>query len=334
VAIAVVKEDVEPQFEYEVAFSFCSQDEGPATALDDLLKDRFKTFVYSRKQEVLAGTDGEKTFNEVFTNKARVAVILYRPEWGETPFTRIERDAIRKRAYHEGYDFTLWIAIEEGAKMPPYVEPTRLYFGLTKYGIESAAAVIEQCIQRQGGNTRPESLEEKAERLKRQKVAQEERIRFLQGGDSVIVASTAACELMEAVAARAAELTDWQFGVEKSIQKGVIESWVEVITDNRVLCVTWKQRYANTLDETELGISIWKGQPPHLNKPRYYFRGEQPPCERVEKFDFDRTLDGRNVWKKQHGKEQMSQAAIVDYAITMLLNSTHKAAMDTKPRHM
>ena len=72
-------------FEYDVAFSFLAQDEGVATELNDALSERVKTFLYSKQQEQLAGTDGEKTFNAVFAEKSRFVVILYRDTWGTTP---------------------------------------------------------------------------------------------------------------------------------------------------------------------------------------------------------------------------------------------------------
>src|ERR1039458_4546278 len=92
-------------YEYDVAFSFLAQDELLATNLNDLLQDRLNTFLYSKRQGELAGTDGEQTFNSVFGEKARVVVVLYRAGWGETPWTRIEETAIRNRAFEHGYDF-------------------------------------------------------------------------------------------------------------------------------------------------------------------------------------------------------------------------------------
>ena len=73
-----------------------------------------KAFIYSEQQKVLAGRDGEQLFNAVFGEKARVVVILFRKEWGQTPFTRIEETAIKNRAFDYGYDFT-------GAHPPPTV---------------------------------------------------------------------------------------------------------------------------------------------------------------------------------------------------------------------
>ncbi len=54
------------EFKYDVAFSFLQQDEPTATQINDLLQDRVSTFLYSRRQGEVAGTDGEKTFNQVF----------------------------------------------------------------------------------------------------------------------------------------------------------------------------------------------------------------------------------------------------------------------------
>jgi hypothetical protein len=59
------------------------------------MQDRYKTFLYSRAQGELVGTDGEKTFNAVFGEQARIVAVLLRPEWGQTPWTRIEETAIR-----------------------------------------------------------------------------------------------------------------------------------------------------------------------------------------------------------------------------------------------
>jgi hypothetical protein len=74
-------------FKYDVAFSFVAQDEGLATQLADQFEGRLRVFLYSRKQEQLAGTDGEKSFNDVFAAQSRLVVVLYRDEWGQSPWT-------------------------------------------------------------------------------------------------------------------------------------------------------------------------------------------------------------------------------------------------------
>jgi hypothetical protein len=64
------------EFKYDVAFSFLAQNEDLATKINELLQDRLRTFIYSRRQGELAGTDGEQTFNRVFGSEARMAFTL------------------------------------------------------------------------------------------------------------------------------------------------------------------------------------------------------------------------------------------------------------------
>lgn len=78
---------VETAFKFDVAFSFVAKDEDLATGINDLLQDRLSTFLYSKQQEGLVGTDGEQTFSDVFGKQARVVVVLYRKEWGQTRWT-------------------------------------------------------------------------------------------------------------------------------------------------------------------------------------------------------------------------------------------------------
>src|ERR1700732_787174 len=133
-------------FEYDVAFSFLAQDESVATELNDALSERVKTFFYSKQQEQLAGTDGEKTFNAVFGEKSRVVVILYRDTWGTNPWTRIEETAIRNRAHDEGYDFSLLVLLDNKSATPTWFPKTRIWIGFERYGVAGAAAVIEARI--------------------------------------------------------------------------------------------------------------------------------------------------------------------------------------------
>src|SRR5437870_578606 len=99
------------QYEYDVAFSFLKDDEPTAAYLADLLAERYKSFVYSKKQEEVVGTDGQETFNAVFGERARAVVVLYRDGWGATPWTRIEQTAIQNRAMREGWDFLLFVKL-------------------------------------------------------------------------------------------------------------------------------------------------------------------------------------------------------------------------------
>ena len=60
-------------------------------------------FVYSKRQEDLAGRDGVEAFREVFRHRNSLSVVLHREGWGETPWTRVEETAIRDRCLADGW---------------------------------------------------------------------------------------------------------------------------------------------------------------------------------------------------------------------------------------
>ena len=157
----------ERKYEYDVAFSFLAQDEPIAVQLNDLLQSRLRTFVYSGRQDEVAGTDGEKTFNAVFGEQSRLVVVLYRNGWGQTPWSRIEETAIRNRAYEEGYDFVKVIPLDEKATVPRWLPKTQLWLGLNRWGMAGAASVIDARVQELGGQSREETVQGRAARLAR-----------------------------------------------------------------------------------------------------------------------------------------------------------------------
>jgi len=128
------------EFKYDVAFSFLAQDESLATQLNDALNGRVSTFIYSRRQEELAGTDGMETFARVFGDESRAVVVLYRNGWGERGWTMIERKAIQDRTLARGWDFLLVIPLDQPAQAPLWLPKSRLWFELARWGIPAACA--------------------------------------------------------------------------------------------------------------------------------------------------------------------------------------------------
>src|SRR3990172_9377256 len=155
----------EKEYKYDVAFSFLEEDEALAKELNDLLQDRVRTFLYSKKQDEIAGTDGEKIFNEVFGVQSRLVVVLYRKGWGQTPWTRIEETAIRNRAYEDGYDFVKFVPLDDPPTVPKWLPRTQLWVGFKRWGVVGTASVIEARIEELGGEPHEETVQERAARL-------------------------------------------------------------------------------------------------------------------------------------------------------------------------
>ena len=149
----------------DVAFSFVQQDEGLAVQVAELLAGRLHTFVYSKRQNELVARDGEERLNQVFGQDARIVVVLYRGDWAKTAWTRVEETAIRNRAHDEGFDFTVFIPLEQPAALPPWVPKARIWFNLDRWGKEAAAAIIERRVEEAGGAVRAETAVDRATRL-------------------------------------------------------------------------------------------------------------------------------------------------------------------------
>lgn len=85
-------------FKYDVAISFLWQDLAKATALKQLLEPSLSVYVASEEKEATLGTDALESFRRVFRYESRMAVILHRKAWGETPMTAAEEIGIKDRA--------------------------------------------------------------------------------------------------------------------------------------------------------------------------------------------------------------------------------------------
>ena len=243
---------MEDDYKYEVAFSFLQQDESLAQSLNDLLQDRTSTFIYSERQKEIAGKDGELLLKKVFGCEARIVVILYRKEWGTTPWTRIEQDAIRDRAYDHGYDFCLLIPLDEPPTKPEWYPKNRIWIGLRRWGNDAAAAVIEARVQEAGGITREESLADRKARIERQVLTAAKIRDFLQSGAAVGPANAEAQKLFQEIEQVASSLStkDFPMGI-KSEQDGL-----RVTSYGIMLQVYWHQTYANVIMDSCLYVRL------------------------------------------------------------------------------
>jgi len=247
--------EIDKTYEFEVAFSFLQQDEGIAYALNDLIQDKFKTFLYSERQKELAGTDGEKSFNEVFGEKSRIVIILYRENWGHTPWTRIEETAIRNRGHNEGYDFTTFVQLDPKSKMPQWLPKTRIYYNYDRWGTKGLAPVIEARIQEAGGQSKPDTIEDQAARLKRQVLNQKERQQFLISLDGYSKAQLEFDKLFNLLQAKMKQLEDPEiqlhFGYETQIGQKFI-----VHCEGYSLYFSWSYKYNNSLTDSALYVDL------------------------------------------------------------------------------
>jgi hypothetical protein len=289
-------------FEFDVAFSFGWKDEAFANRLHDLLQGRLTSFLYSKQQEMLAGTDGEQRFNEVFGSKAKLVVVLFREAWGKTPFTRFEETAIRNRAFSEGYDFTIFIPMDESekSKVPAWLPKNRLYVGLERWGIDGAAAAIEARFSELGGVVREETIDDLAAKAARVLDFKQRRDTYL-GSDAGVSAQGQAYELLKVGLLEAAEKLKVALPginlVEKQI--GNPGGAVLFLSNPVALSVNWQLRFRNTLTDAHLEATLWEGHPPWPGIMSF----EQPRKLATLRFDPDLLSDGQAGWKATQGQQ-------------------------------
>jgi hypothetical protein len=294
---------------YEVAFSFCKEDESLSSQMNDLIQDRYSTFIYYEKQKELAGKDGEIEFKKVFRNESRVVVILYRSNWGNTPWTRMEETAIRERAYDEGYNFTLFIPTENNIKMPEWLPRQRLWYGLERYGVDGAASVIELKIQENFGQIREENAEEKAKRLQRKIAYEKKKRRLLNSIDGVQAAYNEIKTLFAIIEDIADKSTDKEVGLLFIVHKGDKYCDFFTISGNYCIQTKWESYSWNTLSGSYLLVELTT---PIRNR-------RNPIIYSKYKFLFDLNEANNYGWLSSD-KKFFSSESLANYLFKILLN--------------
>lgn len=305
---------MENEFEYDVAFSFTAQDEALATQLNDLVSDRLKTFIYSERQKELAGTDGQTTFSDVYGRKARIVVILYRQEWGQTRWTGVEMNAIRTRAFENGFDFTIFIPVEPRPTTPAWLPPTRLYVGLERWGVEGAAAVIEQRVIDAGGASRPESVAERAARLKRATDLKNAQYQFERSDHGTNKANAAYDELSDALRAGTEAIRPLGVNLEyKTSQHFRVLSSYPV----NLIC-TWYPHYTNSIEDIFLQATYYLGFP---NLPGFY--GSFKEAVQLKRLTFKYALvrmDHSAYVSTDSPAREFTPAQLADHLLSLLMD--------------
>lgn len=303
-------------FQYDIAFSFVAQDEDIATRLADEFEGRLRVFLYSRKQEKIAGTDGESAFNAVFASQSRLVVVLYREGWGQSRWTRIEETAIRNRAFDEGYDFVLFIPLDDKPVVPRWLPRHRLWIGLQRWGLKCAASVIDARFQEVGGEPREAGLEDHAARAERKVAFERERRKFLKSDTGLQLANQAYEVLRQEILAAIPSLVAKAPSLGISVKDKGFQ--IAVLASKPALLVAWRPRFMNTLEDSELEVSMWEGHPPFPDIRHW----EQPTSIEELIFHADLATSGNAAWStgSPSGPIILESKAAAEYILKWWIN--------------
>jgi hypothetical protein len=238
-----------------------------------------------------SGRTGRITFSAVFKEQARSVAVLLRPEWGRTPWTRIEQNAIKDRAYDQGYHFATFIVTMPGTPIPSWLNKTHIWYDLQRFGLDGAAAVLARRIEERGGVAVEETLPDRAARLGRAQKFDREKKAFAASEEGVKASQAAYLRLISDIKCN----SDTLRSVGCRLQERSYDSTTMVVGSGIVLTLRYECHYANSLDGAKLEANFYDGVPP--------LQGSLPHTLKSWKFTFQLVGPGRSAWVGTDGKE-------------------------------
>ena len=240
--------------QYDIAISFLSQDEDLAVKLYAELSGSLRTFVYSKKQETVAGTDGTESFRDIFRNNSNLCVVLFRKGWGETKFTTVEEAAIKDFGSNNRWKGIIVIMLDSSTP-PAWLPEGNIRINYSLYGFEQTVGAIKARAQEEGALVHKQSPKELAAVLRAQDEFAQKRAAILASATSIEEATQLVRILFSEIERHVGEI------------KAEVPALSIVVVSNNDQCVirsssgrarstsiTWNVRYGNSLNDSNLHI--------------------------------------------------------------------------------
>lgn len=305
----------------DVAISCLSDDIGVAQEIRDRLSPSLDVFLYTHRQGEVAGTDGLESFRSMFREKARLVVVLYRLGWGDTPWTRVEKDGITDRFLAEGPTFLFWITLDRASPPPRWLPERLIRFNLQDYGVEQAAGAIKARAQEAGSTFRRETPADRARRLDEIEKFEQQRTALLGSEQGVKEAQTSVATLYSAI----------QDQVER-VQQSAPDLQIEAAHDQQTMVIRgktcsvgvyWHNDYVNTLQEAGLVVTEFQGRVALPGQRVIYAREPKEIGEHVFRPDVTRSMGW--CWRADNSN-LLSSEQLAEECVTKLLTNTERVA--------
>jgi hypothetical protein len=299
---------------HDIAISFLSGDEPLAVRIHDELTEKLSVFVYSKRQEQLAGTDGLESFRKAFLSDARLVVVLYRDGWGKTRWTAVEELAIKDRIFDGGWNSLLFVMLDEKATPPAWLPKTHIRFNYGSYGDDLIGA-IKMRAQGLGSSLKVETATERAKRAQSIELLRAERDRMLLANGSAAVRAehqALRVQLDRKISDIQKELTTIRLEYGADSHEYVIRT--EAISLNFYLHAT--------APATQSRIVIQRFDAPLIlpsdRSRRMFLPGESPRMISKEEFFFDYDTACGWCWRKRERGSQETLLSTVSLAEYLL----------------
>jgi len=140
-------------FTFDAALSYVSRQQPVADRLSSALRARGLRVFFDRVDvETIVGRDGAEALIDVYAAQARVCVLLLSPAYEESPWTRIEREAVLSRRTTDRTAFLIPVRVE--GDPPPWLPKQLLYFDLLRQSESELVEVIAKRVARVTGTKR------------------------------------------------------------------------------------------------------------------------------------------------------------------------------------
>jgi hypothetical protein len=285
----------DPKYLYDVAISFLSGDEPLALKLYEKLSESLSVFLYSKKQEQLAGTDGLESFRQAFFSKSLLIVVLYRDGWGQTRWTAVEELAIKERMFNGDWPSLLFVMLDQQSKYPAWLPETHIRLDYTRFADNLVGAIRLRVIEL-GGKLKIETALEKARRMEAVAKAQAERIQKLTYEAGAAVATEWA-NLRRLLDEKIAEIK-----THFKLQHGADERQHVIRTDVASLLIILRPVHAPSDSHITVGEFIGRLILPEEQGNRMYVPGNEPQrnSEHTYYFDYDASFGW--CWRTDDGQ--------------------------------
>ncbi|MEH2613730.1 hypothetical protein [Bradyrhizobium sp. AZCC 1693] len=312
----------------DVAISFLAKDEPFAAELHARLEQTLKLFFFPRQQEELAGTDGLESMRTPFL-ESRVAVILFRQPWGETPWTRVEETAIKDRCLAKGWNSLLFVTLDKTSPLPVWLPNTHIRFSNQDYPIEELVGAIKARVQENGGEISKPNPLIIAKRIRAEAELRDDEKRFFR--DYPFINQTAKPQvnaLLNEIVRKAREVGD---SISYTIDAQIRDSECVVRYGGISLHAHWTQHFTNVIEDVDLRLRSL-GNRLFLPGERYFNTREPRELSRRTfrpQLDFNRNLR----WADADTKQQLlKDEDIVEEAIKQFLQLVERANRGDIPR--
>lgn len=302
-------------YEYDIAISFCYEDEELALALEKAL-DGLKVFIYSKAQEDLAGTDGMQAFIDTFREKSRIVVIIHRDKWGTTKWTKVEENAIKDFCLNGNWHGLFLVRTPSSKKLPKWVPSTHLYFNLNEFQFDELVGAIKARAKEHGSDIRPESVADKGKRMAARHAYEKETLDLMRSYNGVEQATGAVTQMLEKISRDASSIAEE--GIKIECEGG---STFFVIRANGVSLIMNWQHYVNSIENCSLKFRIFRGSITFPSERGSYWASREPSERQHFSLEIDRTEAFGWCMRERKGSKALNPKQAADFVLTQFLDA-------------